>query len=109
MAVFNRLIEDSDTEWLFIDGTCINAHQDSTGATTEHKEAIGKSRASNTSKVHLAVDAYGLLIVFRITGGDVHDSTEASELIYALPAGGILVADKGYDNERIRKQIKPEG
>ena len=109
MTVFNRLVEDPDTEWLFIDGSYIKAHQDCTGAATEEVEAIGKSRAGNTSKIHLAVDAYGLPIAFRITGGDVHDSTEAQALIDELPIGGALVADKGYDSERIRKQVDAKG
>lgn len=95
VTVFNRLVEDPDTEWLFIDGSYIKAHQDC----TREVEAIGKSRAGNTSKIHLAVDAYGLPIACRITGGDVHDSTEAQALIDELPTGGALVAD----SERIRE------
>lgn len=52
----------------------------------------------------MAVDAYGLPNAFRITGGEVHDSTEAQALIDDLPSGDALVADKGYDSERIREQ-----
>ena len=55
MTFFNRLVEDPNTEWLFIDGSYIKAHQDSTVAATEEVQAIGKSRAGNTSKIHLAV------------------------------------------------------
>jgi len=80
MTVFNRLVEDPDTEWFFIDGSYIKAHQDSTGAATEELQAIGKSRAGNTSKIHLAVGAYGLPFAFRITGGGVNDNTEAQLL-----------------------------
>lgn len=109
VAAFNTLVEDPDCEWLFIDGTYVKAHQDSTGAATENAEAIGKSRAGNTSKIHLSVDAYGLPIAFRITGGEVHDCTEAQVLIDHLPEGEALVADKGYDSERIREQIDAKG
>jgi len=59
MAAFHALVEDPDVEWLFIDGSYVKAHEDSTGATTEEAEAIGKSRAGNTSKLHLVVNAYG--------------------------------------------------
>lgn len=109
MNTFNRLVEDPDIEWLFIDGSYIKAHQDSTGAATDDAEAIGKSRAGHTSKIHLAVDAYGLPIAFQITGGEVHDSTQAQALIDDLPCGESLVADKGYDSERIREQIQAKG
>lgn len=108
-AIYQVLVEDPDIEWLFIDGTYTKAHQHSAGAATGEAEAIGKSRAGNTSKIHLGVDACGLPIAFRITGGEVHDSTEAQALIDELPSGDALVADKGYDSERIREQAAAKG
>ncbi|MFG6665710.1 IS5 family transposase [Halomonas sp. HNIBRBA4712] len=109
MTLFSTLVEDPDIEWLFIDGSYVKAHQDSTGASTGEAEAIGKSRAGNTSKIHLAVDAYGLPNAFRVTGGEVHDSTEAHALIDDLPSGDALVADKGHDSESIREQVEARG
>ena len=47
--------------------------RDSTGAASDGDEAIGKSVAGNTTKIHMAVDACGLPIDFEITGGEVHD------------------------------------
>jgi Transposase DDE domain len=38
--------------------------------------------------------------------GEIHDSTAASELIERLPAAKAVIADKGYDSEKIREQIK---
>lgn len=66
-----------DLEWEFIDGSIVKAHQHSTGARTEDDEGIDKSVAGNTTKIHMAVDSYGLLIEFYITGGEVHDSKAA--------------------------------
>jgi|UPI00078126C1 transposase len=109
MAAFRALVDDPDVEWLFSYGAYVKAHQDSTGAATEEAEAVGKSRAGNTSKIHLAVDAYGLSNAFRITGGEVHDSTEAQALIDDLPTREALIADKGYDSERIREQVEAKG
>ena len=37
--------------------------------------------AGNTSKIHMAVDSYGLPIEFEITEGEVHDCKEAAEFI----------------------------
>ena len=62
-------MSDPDTEWMFTDSSYVKAHQHSAGAAGDEPQAIGKSRAGNTSKIHLAVDAYGLPIRFRITGG----------------------------------------
>ena len=81
LRVFKVLVNEPDLEWELIDGSYVKAHQHSSGAASGENEAIGKSRAGNTTKIHLAVDAYGLPIEFVITGGEVNDCTAAPELI----------------------------
>ena len=39
----------------------------------------------------------------------IDDSTAASELVEPLPPAKAVVADKGYDSEKIRGQIKSRG
>ena len=72
------------------------------GAAGGYDENIGKSRAGNTSKVHLAVNAYGLPEVFTMIGGHINDCTEAPILIEKIDAAQVLIADKGYDSQIIR-------
>ena len=103
---FKKLIAEPDFEWIFIDGSIVKAHQHSTGANSKEDEAIGKSKGGNTSKIHLAVDSYGLPIEFTITGGQLHDSKAAKPLIDMLPYANYIIADKGYDSEVIREQIR---
>jgi transposase len=107
--VAKALISDPDLEWAFIDGTYAKAHQHSAGAIGPSPQAIGKSRAGLTTKLHLAVDAYGLPIEFRITGGQVHDSVVAPVLIAQLRDAQAIVGDKGYDSLRIRARIEAQG
>jgi hypothetical protein len=71
-------------EWIFIDGSYVKTHHHSAGAAGGYNENIGKSRADNTSKVHLAVNAYGLPEVFTVTGGHINDCTEAPTLMEKL-------------------------
>lgn len=104
MRLFKSLSANSDVEWEFIDGSYVKAHQHSTGAASE--QAIALSRGSNTSKIHLAVDSYVLPIEFIITGGDVHDSKVANELIELLPQGDFVIADKNYDSKAIRDKTQ---
>ncbi|MCP4988628.1 MAG: IS5 family transposase [Colwellia sp.] len=106
LRLFKSLSTDSDTEWEFIDGSYVKAHQHGTGAASEQPQAIGLSRGGNTSKIHLAVDSYGLPIEFIITGGEVHDSKAANELIDLLPQADFIIADKGYDSEAIRDKVR---
>lgn len=104
--MFTALKQSPDFEWEFIDGSIVIAHQHATGASTHECESIGKSRGGNTTKIHLAVDSYGLPIDFLLTGGEVHDSKAAPELIARLPDADAVVADKGYDSELIRELIR---
>ncbi len=106
MRFFKSLRYEPDLEWAFIDGRIVKAHQHSTGARTENDEGIGKSVAGNTTKIHMAVDSYGLPIEFYITGGQVHDSKAAPTLIDMLPRADYIIADRGYDSEALREQIR---
>lgn len=92
-----------DQEWVFIDGSYIRVHQHASGARCGFERAIGQSRGGRTTKIHLATDANGLPIDFKITGGDVHDSQVAEHLITRLDSADYLIADKGYDADSIRK------
>lgn len=109
MRLFKALSIDTDTEWEFIDGSYVKAHQHGTGAASEQPQGIGLSRGGNTSKIHLAVDSYGLPIEFIVTGGEVHDSKAANELIDLLPQAAYIIADKGYDSEVIRDKVRRRG
>lgn len=108
-TIFRKLVIDPDLEWEFIDGSYVKAHQHSAGAAGKEPQGIGKSRAGNSSKIHLAVESCGLPVEFVISGGEIHDSKAASELIALLPASDAVVADKGYDSEAIRELIKQKG
>lgn len=106
MTIFKLLVTEPDLEWEFIDGSIVKAHQHSAGAVGGQDEAIGKSVAGNTTKIHMAVDGYGFPIDFRITGGEVHDCIVAPEFISQLPQTDYVVADKGYDSEHIRNIVR---
>lgn len=81
-------------------------HQHSTGAASDENQAIGKSVAGNTTKIHMAVDACGFPIEFEITGGEIHDCKFAPEFISKLPKTDYTIADKGYDSEELRDIIR---
>ena len=106
IQIFNTIKKSADHEWEFIDGSIVKAHQHSMGASSHCREAIGKSRGGNTTKIHMAVDSYGLPIEFTLTGGEVHDSKAAPDLINRLPDSDYVIADKGYDSESIRELIR---
>ncbi|QEH49686.1 IS5 family transposase [Aggregatibacter actinomycetemcomitans] len=94
-----------DSEWIFIDGSIVKAHQHAMGASGQNPQAIGKSVAGNTTKIHLAVDSCGNPIDFILTGGEVHDSKAAPDLVALLPDSEAIIADRGYDCQALRELI----
>ena len=106
MRIFKVLVQEPDLEWGFIDGSIIKAHQHSAGSSSSEIQAIGKSVAGNTTKIHMAVDGFGFPIAFQLTGGEVHDAKVAPNLIRILPIAEYIIADKGYDSDEIREHIK---
>jgi transposase len=106
MKIFKSLVQDPDLEWEFLDGSYVRAHQHSAGAANKETQAIGLSRGGNTTKIHMAVESSGLPIEFEVTGGEINDCTAAPELIEKLPASDYTIADKGYDSEALREQIR---
>jgi len=64
-------------------------------------------RGLNT-KIHLAVDAYGIPLRVVITQGTAADCTQAGRLIEGLTADH-LIADKGYDSKAIVERAGSQG
>ncbi|MGO1744462.1 MAG: IS5 family transposase [Psychrobacter sp.] len=104
--IFFSLRKEVDTEWVFIDGSYIRCHQHASGARLGEDRAIGQSRGGATTKIHLSCDADGYPLDFKITGGEVHDSQVAGELIDMIGQADYFIADKGYDSEAIRDKAR---
>ncbi len=58
---------------------------------------------------HVVANADGNPIDFEITGGEVHDVKVAKEIIKRKKGGGSFIADKGYDSDKIRAQVRKQG
>jgi len=108
-SIFKAIAEDTDIEWLFIDASIVRAHQHSHGAASVADESIGSSRGGRSTKIHLAVDSYGLPVHFGLSGGQVHDVSRAQELLEGAPQGEHVIADKGYDSQALRAHIQAQG
>jgi transposase len=106
---FFELRGEIDQEWVFADGSYVRAHQHASGARRGEERAIGRSCGGLTTKIHLCADAHGNPIDFKITGGEVHDSQVAPELIERVKEAEYLIADKGYDSQVIRDKAQEFG
>ena len=57
----------------------------------------------------MVADTKARPVDFVVTEGQVHDSVMAEELIENLPQAGNVIADKGYDDDKIRETTKDNG
>ena len=72
------------------------------------RQALENQWQAVVQKYTLRWTFYGLPIEFTVTGGEVHDSKEAPDLVARLPASDYKIADRGYDSEPLRDQIRQQ-
>ena len=98
---------------LYIDSTCIRAHQHAAGASTEKggqlKQALGRSRGGFSTKIHLGCINEKAAISITLTPGQASDAKEFDTVFLKLPEGfsperGMM--DKAYDSDAIRQTLR---
>jgi transposase len=70
---------------------------------------MGRSRGGLTTKIHAVVDACGLPITLKLTEGQAHDGRSAQDMLGSIEAGDILLADRAYDSDALRKTLAERG
>ena len=70
---------------------------------------MGRSRGGLTTKIHALVDANGLPIVLKLTEGQAHDGRSARDMLDGLGEGDILLADRAYDGDELRRSVAEQG
>ena len=70
---------------------------------------MGRSRGGLTTKIHALVDANGLPVVLKLTEGQAHDGRSADDMLASLGPGQILLADRAYDSDILRRTMAAQG
>lgn len=61
-----------------------------------------------STKIHMAADALGRPVRFVLTGGEANDAPQAELLLEGVRAG-YVIADRGYDSEKIIEKVEELG
>ena len=72
-------------------------------------QAIGPSRGGRTTKLHLITDLLGRPIALHLTPGNIADITAAPALLAAAGRFRRLIADRGYDADGLRRDLRGGG
>lgn len=70
---------------------------------------MGRSRGGLTTKIHALVDANGLPVALKLTEGQAHDGRSAADMLAGLGPGQILMADRAYDSDALRRTMMAQG
>ncbi|MBP0446824.1 IS5 family transposase [Roseomonas sp. SSH11] len=94
-----------------LDSTYVRAHRSAHGGEGgQRPQAIGPSRGGQTTKIHVLTDVLGRPAVIHLTPGNASDVTAAPDVLAATP-GHLrrLVADRGYDADALRRDLRAMG
>ena len=104
-----RLARRRDCWVYMIDSSIARAHQHASGARrTLGCQATGRSRGGLSTKIHAIVEARGLPVEVLVTPGQTSDYEPAEALIEGR-AGDAVIADRGYDADRVIDLIERQG
>ena len=100
-----------DDEYLMVDSTAMRVHAHGSGpAGGQTAQAMGRSKASLSTKIHLACDALGYPLGFILTGANVSDFDQCKPLLQShLRPHACAIMDKGYDSDAIRAYVNQLG
>ena len=70
---------------------------------------MGRSRGGLTTKIHALVDAWGLPILLKLTEGQAHDGRSAQDMLGTLGRGDVLLGDRAYDSDALRRDLAARG
>jgi transposase len=70
---------------------------------------MGRSRGGLTTKIHALVDANGLPITLKLTAGQAHDGRSAADMLTEIGGDQVLLADRAYDSDALRKSLADRG
>lgn len=71
-------------------------------------QALGRSRGGLSTKINMAVDAVGRPLRFILTRGQAGDAPQGIHLLSGIEAGHVI-ADRGYDSDRILHFVHGQG
>lgn len=109
--ILKALVKDTNKYMLVqIDSTFCKVHQHAAGALKKHgNQAIGVSRGGKNTKIHALVTENFQLIGLLLTGGQIHDSECAVELLRKVNLEGkTVLGDKAFCSAHIRDFIQSQ-
>ena len=112
-GIFKLLLEaiakGDEDDFRIIDATHIKVHQDACRHPQPAQErGLGKTKGGRNSKLNACVNGQGKPLFILLRPGNEHEILTAEGTLGDV-AGKIVLADRGYDSDRLRDQIMKAG
>ena len=91
-----------------LDASHVKVHQDA-NVKNPQDEAIGMTKGGRNTKIHALADEVGHAVELDVTPGQNHDSTNATKMTADIEPEKIVLADKAYDVDALRKDLTDRG
>lgn len=113
-GVFSHLLaihaeDQKSCSFKVIDATHIKVHQDACRhSQPAEQRALGKTKGGRNSKLHACVNGDGKALFLLLRPGNEHEVLTALDVLQDVK-GKIVLADRGYDSDKLRSQIDASG
>jgi transposase len=113
-GIFSSLLaaiaeEQNQDEFKVIDATHIKVHQDACRhSQPPEQRGLGKTKGGRNSKLNACVNLKGKALFILLRPGNEHEILTARETLGDV-TGRVVLADRGYDSDKLREQIKQDG
>ena len=93
-----------------VDGTHIRVHQCATNpAGGAQNQAMGKTRGGRNTKLMAMTEAHGKVVALALVEGQAYEAHHVAGLLRGDLHGLIIVGDKAYDDDGLRRELKELG
>jgi transposase len=107
--ILRLLSQHSEGRVRFIDGSHVKCHQFATNpAGGQSAQAIGRTKGGLNTKICALVEGRGRLMAVAIAPGQTYEVEASAPLLETLRRV-LLVGDKGFDSDALRRQMLAQG
>jgi transposase len=98
-----------DAAMQMIDTSVVRVHQHEACVAGNRAQQMGRSRGGLSTEIHAVVDGSGLPVQLGLSSGEAHDNQLCAHLLAGLRPQALLLADRGYDADWIRRFVAQRG
>jgi len=108
--ILKSIIKRRGSRVRLVDGTHMAAHQCAANPQGgAQAQAMGKTRGGRNTKLMVVTDLRGRALSMKLIPGQAYEGAHVIELLEDEDAAVLLVGDKGFDSDKLRRELEARG